>query len=78
MCLLVATAAPAAAKPAGKGAAPAAPPFLLQPTSMDLAIDETQELTVYAFPTSEGPFADVIMCGYAIAGPGGFMPAEHH
>jgi hypothetical protein len=29
---------------------------------MDLAIDETQELTVLAYPGVEGTFEDVVMC----------------
>jgi hypothetical protein len=29
---------------------------------MDLLIDETQELTVCAVPSSEGPCEDVVMC----------------
>lgn len=67
---------PKAKKPAakagadkGKGAGKGAPAgaqldgvFVLSPASMDLKIDETQELTVYAFPTEEGPVEDVIIC----------------
>ncbi|WIA13448.1 hypothetical protein OEZ85_007028 [Tetradesmus obliquus] len=55
-------AAAPAGKPGAGSKAPAAPPFLLQPSSMDLAIDETQELTVLAYPGAEGTFEDVVMC----------------
>eukprot|EP00775_Hariotina_reticulata_P008964 gene8964-9139_t len=52
------------AKPAGTGskAAPSAATFLLHPSTMDLLVDETQELTVCAFPSSEGPCEDVVLC----------------
>jgi hypothetical protein len=36
--------------------------FLLHPTSMDLGMDETVELSVYAFPVAEGLVEDVVMC----------------
>lgn len=66
-CLLMHCRAVAATgKPTGKAAASTAPPFLLQPVTMDLAVDDTQELTVYAFPSSEGCFTDVVMCRYNI------------
>lgn len=29
---------------------------------MDLKIDETRDLTVYAFPTDDGPVEDAIVC----------------
>lgn len=45
---------------AGGAAQPA--PFILSPAAMDLRIDETQELCVYAFPPQEGKFEDVVMC----------------
>lgn len=58
--------APAAApKPsaAGKGvAAVHTNTFLLHPANVNLALDETVELSVYAFPPSEGLVEDVVMC----------------
>lgn len=39
--------------------------FVLGPTSMDLKIDETMELTVYGFPTEPGLVEDVIVCRLA-------------
>lgn len=59
-------AAAPAGKPGAGSKAPAAPPFLLQPSSMDLAIDETQELTVLAYPGAEGTFEDVVMCRWVL------------
>ena len=58
--------AAAASKPAA-GKVPVAPSregavFTLEPTSMDLAIDETQDLCLYAYPTAEGLVEDVVMC----------------
>jgi len=37
---------------------------MLSPTSMDLAMEDTVELSVYAFPTAEGLVEDTIMCRY--------------
>jgi hypothetical protein len=65
-CRAVPAAAPAG-KPGPGGKAPATPPFLLQPSSMDLAIDETQELTVLAYPGIEGTFEDVVMCRWVLS-----------
>jgi hypothetical protein len=47
-----------------KGAAPATelPAFDILPTSMALAVEEVQELSVFAFPKQEGLVEDVIMC----------------
>ncbi|EFJ42226.1 hypothetical protein VOLCADRAFT_67248 [Volvox carteri f. nagariensis] len=36
--------------------------FLLHPQSLDLKVDETQELVVYAFPKADGLVEDVIVC----------------
>lgn len=49
-------------KPGAKPASAAQPPIQLEPSSMDLALDETQELIIHAYPTSEGLHEDVIMC----------------
>ena len=38
--------------------------FVLSPGSLDLKVDETQELTVYGFPVENGPVEDVIICRY--------------
>lgn len=57
-------AAPAAKGKGDKGAAAGASldsTFVFHPTSMDLKMDETQDLTVWAFPTAEGPVEDVIV-----------------
>ena len=35
------------------GGSPESPIFLIGPATMDLAVDETQDLTVYAFPSAE-------------------------
>lgn len=54
--------APAAgAKGSSSGAAPASP-FVLQPSSLDLGLGETAELSVFAFPAAEGLLEDVVMC----------------
>ncbi len=64
--------AKAAAKPGdkkgGKTAAEAAPVglqldsvFVLQPSSLDLRIDETAELTVFGFPVADGLVEDTII-----------------
>ncbi|KAF5830389.1 hypothetical protein DUNSADRAFT_14652 [Dunaliella salina] len=36
--------------------------FTMHTQSMDLKVDETQELTVFAFPTEVGPVEDAIVC----------------
>jgi hypothetical protein len=48
----------------GAKGAPAAdlPVFDILPTSMALAVEEVQELSVFAFPKQEGLVEDVIMC----------------
>jgi hypothetical protein len=61
---------------AGAGAAPVLPtnPFLLRPDSMELKVDETQELVVYAFPAAEEDYEDaiVIQCALALCAVAGF------
>jgi len=42
--------------------APVAAQFAVHPTSMDLTVDEVQELMVLALPKMEGPAEDVIVC----------------
>lgn len=57
--------APAAPKQSatGKGAAAVhTNTFLLHPANVNLAMDETVELSVYAFPSAEGLVEDVVMC----------------
>lgn len=56
------SAAPAKSSQAGKGAATPESTFILHPSSMDLAMDETLDLSLFAFPTAEGLVEDVIMC----------------
>eukprot|EP00798_Chlamydomonas_sp_ICE-L_P006741 gene6741-3411_t len=50
----------------GKGVAPGGTGlddvFVLDPPTVDIKIDETIDLTVYAFPTDEGRYDDVIVC----------------
>jgi len=36
--------------------------FVLDPTSMDVPVDETQFLTVWAFPSATGVFTDEVIC----------------
>ena len=43
------------------GGSPESPIFLIEPATMDLAVDETQDLTVYAFPSAEGSVSDVVV-----------------
>lgn len=57
-----ANAAPPKSSQAGKGAVASESTFILHPSSMDLAKDETLDLSVFAFPTAEGLVEDVIMC----------------
>ncbi|KAG2489301.1 hypothetical protein HYH03_012133 [Edaphochlamys debaryana] len=56
-------------KAKGKGGPETPPPgltldnvFTLHPTSLDLKVDETQELCVYGFPVTDGLVEDVIVC----------------
>jgi hypothetical protein len=46
----------------GGGASLSLPLFTLSPASLELKMDETTELCVYAFPSEEGPFEDVVVC----------------
>jgi hypothetical protein len=62
LLLIMCCAAPAKSAQGGKGAAAPESTFLLHPSSMDLAMDETLDLSVFAFPTAEGLEEDVIMC----------------
>jgi len=36
--------------------------FIVEPPSMDLEVDETRDLTIWAFPPSEGLFEDELVC----------------
>ena len=36
--------------------------FMVEPESLDLAVDETADITVYAFPEEEGEFTDKLIC----------------
>jgi hypothetical protein len=61
--VVLARAAAPKSSTAGKGvAAVHTDTFLLHPASVNLALDETVELSVYAFPPSEGLVEDVVMC----------------
>jgi hydrocephalus-inducing protein len=62
-------AAKAAEKPAvmpgsgtPRGGAASVPPFALGKCAVDLKVDETIELDVFALPGDEGVFEDVVMC----------------
>ena len=37
-------------------------PFIVEPASMSLKVDETQDLSVYAFPTENGLFEEAVVC----------------
>jgi hydrocephalus-inducing protein len=37
-------------------------PFILDPETMDLKVDETKHLTVYSFPHEAKPFKDEVIC----------------
>jgi hydrocephalus-inducing protein len=37
-------------------------PFIIEPETMDLKIDETKHLTVYSFPDQAKPFKDEVIC----------------
>lgn len=37
-------------------------PFIIEPETMDLKIDETKNLTVYSFPHEARPFKDEVLC----------------
>eukprot|EP00928_Gymnodinium_smaydae_P044401 TRINITY_DN29620_c0_g4_i1.p1 TRINITY_DN29620_c0_g4~~TRINITY_DN29620_c0_g4_i1.p1 ORF type:complete len:3072 (+),score=826.41 TRINITY_DN29620_c0_g4_i1:896-10111(+) len=51
-----------------KGGAEAAPPkinpdfpFIVEPTSLELEVDETKEVSLFCFPTKEGTYSDTIV-----------------
>ena len=37
-------------------------PFIVEPASMSLKVDETKDLSVYAFPTENGLFEEAVVC----------------
>lgn len=48
--------------PMDDGLAPEKSPFILEPENMELAVDETKVLTVYAFPEKAQGYKDEIIC----------------
>jgi hydrocephalus-inducing protein len=48
--------------PAEEGGAGEKSPFIIEPETMDLKIDETKHLIVYSFPDQARPFKDEVIC----------------
>lgn len=48
--------------PAEEGGPGEKSPFIIEPDTMDLKIDETKNLTVYSFPDQARPFKDEVIC----------------
>jgi hydrocephalus-inducing protein len=48
--------------PVDEGGSGEKSPFIIEPESMDLKIDETKPLTVYSFPDQAKPFKDEVIC----------------
>jgi len=48
--------------PADEGGPGEKSPFIIEPETMDLKIDETKHLTVYSFPDDARPYKDEVIC----------------
>ena len=48
--------------PAEEGGTGEKSPFIIEPETMDLKVDETKHLTVYSFPHEAKPFKDEVVC----------------
>jgi len=48
--------------PAEEGGSGEKSPFIIEPETMDLKVDETKHLTVYSFPHEAKQFKDEVVC----------------